>query len=286
MITIKDILTQGTNRLKRLGSTETPYLDALLLMGHTLNMSKERLIAAMNDNIWEIDAIEFGKTIEQRIKGIPVAYIIHRKEFYGLDFYVDSRVLIPRPDTEVLVETALGLTGDTGDLDLLDLCTGSGCIGISILHELRHRKYRGTCRLSLADISDEALTVSALNARTILGSEPTLIRSDLFSSIPESYDLITTNPPYLTDAQSDHPQLRARREPDLALRSGSDGLDHIRKIITDAYAHLHTGGFLIIEGGFDQGPRIRDLLTAGGYTRVTIVQDLAGHDRVVYGMRA
>ncbi len=285
MITIKDVLSQGTNRLRHYSKSGTPYLDALLLMAHTLKKSKEQIIASLDEVIWEVDAIQFGNQIQQRMTGIPVAYLIKRKEFYGLEFYVDHRVLIPRPDTEILVETALHLAEEREDLTILDLCTGSGCIGISLTHELLEKPFTGDLQLTLSDISSEALSVSALNARNILGSEPPTIESDLFTKIPGSFDIIISNPPYLTDQESNKPELLARKEPDIALRSGTDGLVHMREIIKDAYKHLNPQGYLILEGGFDQAERIRELLICNGYTSVMSKKDLGGNDRVVYGMR-
>lgn len=279
MITIKDVLTQGTNRLKKLSDTETPYLDALLLMGHSLKKSKEQLIASFDDTIWEVDAIKFGKFLQLRIQGLPIAYITKRKEFYGLEFYVDQRVLIPRPDTEILVETALAFADGRTDISVLDLCAGSGCIGISIMHTL------GGKDITLADLSKEALSVCSLNARNILGWEPEIIHSDLFEHIEGTYDLICTNPPYLTVQEAGSTAVKRRREPEMALASGNDGLDHIRKIVSGGFRYLNDGGHLLIEGGFDQGNRIKELMIGAGYTEVRIHEDLGGRQRVVSGRK-
>lgn len=279
MITIKDVLTQGTNRLKKLSDTETPYLDALLLMGHTLKKSKEQLIASFDDIIWEVDAIQFGKFLQLRLQGLPIAYIVKRKEFYGLEFYVDQRVLIPRPDTEILVEAALAIAEHQEDITVLDLCAGSGCIGISIMHELKGR------HITLADLSRDALSVCSLNARNILGWEPEIINSDLFENIEGTFDLICTNPPYLTDKEASASAVRRRREPKMALASGPDGLDHIKKIVSEGFVHLNSGGHLLIEGGFDQGNRIKELMIGAGYLEVRIQEDLGGRQRVVIGKK-
>ena len=280
MITRSDVLTQGKQRLRDHSPSESPYLDALLLLSHTLKLSKEALLTSLEKPIWEVDALSFGKLLRLREKGLPIAYITRRKEFYGLEFFVDERVLIPRPDTEILVETALEIGRDLSPLAILDLCTGSGCIGISLKHSLPHAD------VSLADISDDALAVATLNARNILESELKVLKTDLFDSIDSTYDMIVTNPPYLTDSECDSKELKARSEPDIALRSGRDGFTHIRKIIGSAYKALNPGGHLLIEGGFDQAKKTRELMIGSGYADVAIIKDLGGNDRVVMGRRA
>jgi release factor glutamine methyltransferase len=279
MITVKDVLMQGTRLLKKNSISETPYLDAVLLMGHALKKSKEQVLASLSDPIWEIDALSFGKTLEMRIKGMPVAYILRRKEFYGLEFYVDSRVLIPRPDTELLVEKGLEIASShpEGTHTLLDLCTGSGCVGIAFAHTLTSPGWEVT----LADISADALAVSALNSRSILGRELPLVCGNLFENINDKFDIILTNPPYLTDAECAQPELIKRREPSVALRSGADGLNHIRKIVSEADRYLNSGGTIIIEGGFDQAEQIQDLCRKAGFEDVGIHQDLSGLNRAV-----
>jgi release factor glutamine methyltransferase len=282
MIQVRDVLMQGTRLLKRRCDTDTPYLDAVLLMGHALKKSKEQVLASLEDPIWETDALSFGKVLELRAKGMPIAYITRKKEFYGLEFYVDSRVLIPRPDTELLVEKGLEAAErfTAGDHSMLDLCTGSGCVGIAFAHTMA-RKPSGSWQVTLSDISREALAVSAVNSRAILGEELSCIHSDLFEDIAGKFDLIVSNPPYLTDAECADPQLIRRREPSLALRSGRDGLDHIRKIIERAPDHLNDDGVIIIEGGFQQAEDIRRLYESHGFYHIEIHQDMAGLNRAV-----
>ncbi len=287
MITIQDVLMQGTSMLNQHSDSDTPYLDAILLMAHTLNKTKEQILASLPDPIWEVDALSFGKVIQKRSKGIPIAYILNRKEFYGLEFYVDHRVLIPRPDTEIVVETVLDLVREhfTAPVDILDMCAGSGCIGIAIKHELSITDPNREVSVTLADISEDALSVCALNARTILGKELPLVNTDLFDHIDGEFDIIAGNPPYLTHAECDDPAVKARREPDNALRSGNDGLYHIRSIIKQGYTHLKLNGYLVLEGGYNQAETIRTLLIGNGYTDVRIIQDLGGNNRVVLGKR-
>ncbi|MGM0432715.1 MAG: N5-glutamine methyltransferase family protein, partial [Spirochaetota bacterium] len=225
MITVQDVLQQGTRLLKKHSDSQTPYLDAILLMGNALKKSKEQVLASLQDSIWEVDALAFGKSIELRIKGRPVAYMLRKKEFYGLEFYVDSRVLIPRPDTELLVELAIE-TAKASSKDpyrILDLCAGSGCIGIAVYHALTAADAKRSWEVTLSDISKEALAVCGVNSRSITGRELPTVCSNLFETVSGSFDLIITNPPYLTDQECSSPQVQARREPDIALRSGPDG---------------------------------------------------------------
>jgi release factor glutamine methyltransferase len=273
---------QGTRLLKRRCDTDTPYLDAVLLMGHALKKSKEQVLASLEDPIWETDALSFGKVLELRAKGMPIAYITRRKEFYGLEFYVDSRVLIPRPDTELLVEQGLEEAEGfgTGEHRMLDLCTGSGCVGIAFAHSAAQES-PGSWRVTLSDISRESLSVSAVNSRAILGEELPIVHSDLFEHIEGTFDLILSNPPYLTDAECADAQLIRRREPSVALRSGKDGLDHIRSIIKQAPNHLNEDGVIIIEGGFQQAEDISRLFESRGFCDVRIHQDMAGLNRAV-----
>ncbi len=279
MITRSDILMQGKRRLQELAISDTPYLDALVLMSHSLNMRKEKLLASLEQPIWEVDAIAYGKLITLRERGLPVAYIMKRKEFYGLEFYVDKRVLIPRPDTEVLVEAAIEACRSRETCKVLDLCTGSGCVGISIKHTLPDTT------VTLSDISEDALAVASLNARNLLNCDLETVKSDLLDAIEGTFDIIVTNPPYLTNEECRDKTLKARSEPDLALRSGEDGFDHIRRIINTAYKTLEKKGILLIEGGYDQLEKTRELMIGKGYTNITILKDLAGHNRVVRGQR-
>jgi len=273
MIQVRDVLMQGTRLLKRRCDTDTPYLDAVLLMGHALKKSKEQVLASLEDPIWETDALSFGKVLELRAKGMPIAYITRKKEFYGLEFYVDSRVLIPRPDTELLVEKGLEAAErfTAGDHSMLDLCTGSGCVGIAFAHTMA-QKSSGGWQVTLSDISREALAVSAVNSRAILGEELSCIHSDLFEDITGRFDLIVSNPPYLTDAECADAQL---------LRSGRDGLDHIKRIIERAPDHLNDDGVIIIEGGFQQAEDIARLYESHGFYHIEIHQDMAGLNRAV-----
>lgn len=280
MITIQDVIRQGTNRLKGFGVSDTPYLDVLLLMGHALHLSKEQLLSRTTDTIWEEEAMLFGRLLSRRCNGTPVAYLVGGRDFYGHTFYVDQRVLIPRPDTETLVEEALSRAAEfQEELRILDLCTGSGCVGISLASELPH------ATVVLSDISRGALEVAGLNSMNILSRKLESLRSDLFDSIKGTFELIVSNPPYLTVEECRDTALQARGEPEGALLSGPDGLDHIRRIITDAISHLSPDGCLLLECGYTQAQAVSTLMQESGYREVRIIRDLGDNDRVVQGIR-
>lgn len=280
MITIQDVIRQATGRLKSFGVSDTPYLDVLLLMGQALHLTKEQLLSRTTDTIWEEEAMLFGRLLSKRCSGTPVAYLVGSREFYGHSFYVDKRVLIPRPDTETLVEEALAKARTYHrDLRILDLCTGSGCVGISLAAELSE------ARVSLSDISGGALEVASLNSMNILSRKLKVIRSDLFEGITGTYELIVSNPPYLTEEECEDSQLKARGEPEGALLSGPDGLNHIRRILNDAIPHLASDGYLMLECGYSQAQAVADAMEKLGYREVRVIRDLGEHDRVVEGRR-
>lgn len=262
------------------GVTDTPYLDALLLLCQVSGKTREKILASIPDEVNQEIIAEFKRLLKIRKTGKPIAYILRNKEFFGHDFYVDERVLIPRPDTELLVETAVNLyKRGLPDNSILDLCTGSGCIGISLQAEIPDAE------ISLSDISRDALEISRINSQRILGKELTLYHSDLLDSIPGTFSLILSNPPYLTLNECLQGDLAARGEPEKALAAGMDGLAIIRRLASQGFAKLRKKGYLVIECGFDQAQRVSEILHSAGFTQTEILKDLAGRDRVVMGRR-
>ena len=216
------------------------------------------------------------RLVKERLSGIPTAYLIESQGFWRHIFQVSPKVLIPRPDTETLVECALELL-DAGN-SVLDLGTGSGIIGISVA-------LAGDYCVTASDVCSDALSVAAKNAQN-LGATVTLRESDWFESIQGTFDLICSNPPYVAhdDLHLQHGDLRY--EPRKALDGGTDGLDHIRNIIKHATDHLNADGTLLIEHGFNQGIAVHNLLAENGFTNIESRKDLAGHLRVSKGIRA
>ena len=275
---------------------QSPVLDANILLCHFLNLSKTALIC--NDSRilteTELDTIQQG--IEKRLSGLPVAYITKHKEFFGYDFYVDQNVLIPKPDTELLVEQAL-LAVDKAfatapekkaDYKIADVCTGSGCIAISVLKTL-FQKYRASIKVAASDISKAALAVAKKNADTLLSQEErqniSFYQGDLFqafsSSENQKFDMILSNPPYVPTNLTEELLSDGRSEPRLALDGDSDGLGIIRRLVEEAKNHLKKGGVFFLEAGEYNVEEAGKCLLNAGFTDIFIHKDLAGLLRLV-----
>ena len=275
---------------------QSPVLDANILLCHFLNLSKTALIC--NDSRilkeTELDTIQQG--IEKRLSGLPVAYITNHKEFFGYDFYVDQNVLIPKPDTELLVEQAL-LAVDKAfatapekktDYKIADVCTGSGCIAISVLKTL-FQKYGSSIKVAASDISKAALVVAEKNADTLLSQEErqniSFYQGDLFqafsSSENQKFDMILSNPPYVPTNLTDELLSDGRSEPRLALDGESDGLGIIRRLVEEAKNHLKVGGVFFLEAGEYNVEEAGKCLLNAGFTDIFIHKDLAGLLRLV-----
>lgn len=275
---------------------QSPVLDANILLCHFLNLSKTALIC--NDSRIlkeaELDTIQQG--IEKRLSGLPVAYITNHKEFFGYDFYVDQNVLIPKPDTELLVEQAL-LAVDKAfatapekkaDYKIADVCTGSGCIAISVLKTL-FQKYGSSIKVAASDISKAALVVAEKNANTLLSKEErqniSFYQGDLFqafsSSENQKFDMILSNPPYVPTNLTEELLSDGRSEPRLALDGDSDGLGIIRRLVEEAKNHLKEGGVFFLEAGEYNVEEAGKCLLNAGFTDIFIHKDLAGLLRLV-----
>lgn len=271
----KEWLETGIQKLQAAGIRDAGT-DAWLLMEYVANITRSFYYMHMHDPMEEGDAREYQRLLEERSRHIPVQYLTGEAWFYGYSFRVNSHVLIPRQDTEVLVEEALKRL--IPGMHLLDLCTGSGCILLSLLKEA---SVSGVG----ADISQEALAVAEMN-RKRLGVRAGWIQSDLFEHIGGRFHMILSNPPYIPSAVI--PQLEpevCQQEPILALDGHEDGLYFYRRIVEEAGDYLYPEGWLCLEIGYDQGPALEELLKTAGYEEISIVPDLAGLDRVALGRR-
>lgn len=264
----------GKDRLEKAGIQEAA-LDARLLLEEVCGTDRNTLLVHGDRAVTEEEETQFRIFIERRSTHEPLQQITGWQEFMGLRFSVTEDVLVPRQDTETLVEEVMRYLRD--GMEILDVCTGSGCILLSLL------RYSNGCRGVGCDISEKALAVAGQNAKE-LGISAQFIQSDLFESIEGRFEYIVSNPPYIRKDMIPTLMEEVRdHEPLIALDGGEDGLDFYRKITREATEHLYSGGMLFFEIGYDQGEAVKLLMEEEGYKEVTVSQDLAGLDRVVYG---
>lgn len=265
----------GKEQLQKAGITDAE-LDARLLLEFICHTDRNALYAHGDQEIEDEKMHDFLQLIEKRAVHIPLQHLTGEQNFMGLDFLVNEHVLIPRQDTEILVEEIMRDLHD--GIRILDMCTGSGCILLSLLH------YSNDCSGIGVDVSEDALAVARQNADRLAEKQAVFIQSDLFEKVEGSFDLIVSNPPYIRSQEIAGlmPEVR-EHEPHLALDGKDDGLHFYREIIKGAMPHLKRGGQLFFEIGYDQGEAVQALLAANGYTEIAVVKDYAGLDRVVYG---
>ena len=277
-MTIQEIYREGTKRLEEAGIADAA-LDAWYLLEHVTGISRASYYGHPEREIGGEEKERYFFGIAQRGKRIPLQHLTKEQEFMGLSFYVNEHVLIPRQDTEILVETAMKQL-EPG-MRILDMCTGSGCILLSLLRLCR-AEVTGTG----ADISGEALAVARENAAR-LGVEAEFVEGDLFSPVAPGrcYDMIVSNPPYIPTAEIEGPQDEVRlHDPYIALDGRKDGLFFYRRIVREGLLYLKKGGRLLFEIGCGQAAAVSGLMEAAGYEEVRVKKDLAGLDRVVMGM--
>lgn len=276
MKTYKDALEYGKQRLLEC-EIEDANLDAWLLLEYVSGISRSWYFIHENEEISEDDIEEYQILIEQRGKHIPLQQLTKEAYFYGMKFFVNENVLIPRQDTEVLVEQVLSLSKGKENLKLLDMCTGSGCILLALLANLKQASGTGV------DLSEKALEVAQRNGEE-LGIEVSWVQSDLFDKVSGSYDIIVSNPPYIEtsviEGLMDEVKLY---EPRIALDGTEDGLFFYREITMQAGKYLKNNGILAFEIGYNQGKAVSEFMKENGYKEVQVLQDLAGLDRVVTG---
>lgn len=330
-VTLAQAMSVAQSALESVRASDTPSLDVRLIFGQVLGLTMEQLLCRLNEPIESAAQRKADDLLYRRMDHEPMAYILGHKDFYGHTFFVDQRVLIPRPDTETLVEAALtyirsrqafyNCTGGTwGDhLKIVDVCTGSGCVGISLAAELPE------CPVTLTDLSPEALEVAKINAKTILGHDLTYVRGDLLTpfipapldeqreaykeqlrkdygwdedygygrsnpdpfraDIKEQFDIIVSNPPYLTAKWCDETEPQVKWEPRSALDGGGfDGLEIIGRLIEQASVILSSGGALLLECDYRQCDSVADSMKQHGFYDICIEKDLAGLPRVVWGI--
>lgn len=273
--TYAHLVEQAMEDLAEAG-VETARLDAEVLLAHAMRCERTALLARLREEADPLLQGRFDALLSRRLSREPVAYIRNVQEFWSLRFAVSPVALIPRPETELVVEVALRRARLLPAPRLCDVGTGSGCIAVAIAHELPR------ARLLAVDISHAALALAERNARHHDVHERVELReSDLFSAVApgEKFDLVVSNPPYVAD--TDPISLEVLCEPHQALSGGADGLDVIRRLVAEAPAHLVDGGWLVFEFGHEQAPAVREIVAAAGCTDMEVHDDLAGVPRVV-----
>ena len=289
MQTFHELLTQGTQLLMNAGIEEA-RLDAWLLLEYTADISRAWYYAHPESEVNEEIVSEYLSLCQKRAEHIPLQHLTHQACFMGYDFYVDERVLVPRQDTEVLAEEALHQLRNMRNPRILDMCTGSGCLLLSLLMELPDAIGTGV------DISEAALAVAERNRKNLeLEKRAVLVQSDTFSgdyfqknsgNISLEYDMLISNPPYIPTEDIGKLMEEVRfHDPVLALDGREDGLYFYRRITEQAGKYLKPGGWLMYEMGCEQGTDVSAIMQGEGFTEVTVKKDLAGLDRVVIGKK-
>lgn len=278
-MTYRECYEQGCRTLQAAGIEEAT-LDARLLLEAVCGTDRNDLLVHGEQPVMPQAEEKYLHWIRQRAEHIPLQQLTGEQDFMGLTFAVNEHVLIPRQDTEILVEEVLKELHDR--MRILDMCTGSGCILLSLLH------YSNDCEGLGVDLSAEALEVAGQNVLKVLTPEKAehahFLQSDLFEKVEGKFEIIVSNPPYIASAEVEKlmPEVRDH-EPRMALDGTEDGLHFYRRIIKEAGKHLVNSGMLFFEIGYDQGQAVSELMRAQGYREIQVVQDYAGLDRVVLG---
>ena len=282
--TVGRVVTWAADDFRRRG-IESPRFEAELLLAFALKTDRMHVIIEPARPLDEQELARYRDFIRRRRAGEPVAYIRGEKEFYGRLFHIDKRVLVPRPDTEILVQTALRRTTSSSmGGRYLDLCTGSGCVAVTFARE------RPTCKVFAVDLSEGALAVAEDNAIRLGGVfQMAFLQGDLYEPLRVypglRFDLITANPPYISDPDFATLPADVRGfEPELALSGGRDGLDVMRRVVAGARERLRSGGVLAVEMGAGQAEGVQALFAEAGFSDVAVDKDYGGHERVVSGI--
>lgn len=274
-MTIKETLTKGMIILKG-NNIDSPKLKARLLLQFILKKPRQYLIVYDNKEIEKKEQWEYFVNIEKLANGVPLQHITHSQEFMKMDFYVDENVLIPRPDTEILVEEVIKIAKKMHKPKILDLCTGSGAIAISIAKNVPEAEVHAI------DISSKALEIAKKNAKN-LGVKVKFTKSNLFEKLNKTkFDIIVSNPPYIKRNDINYLSQEVKKEPELALDGGIDGLDFYRKIAKQAIDYLKFESYLCLEIGYDQKEDVIDIINKQeNYSNTYSKKDLGGNDRII-----
>lgn len=280
MTTIRVLLAEAQSALcQHLGlQSREARIEAQLLLQSVLGVNHAWLLAHETDILEENIHAAYKALIQRRLNGEPIAYILGKREFYGLEFEVTPATLIPRPDTETLVEAALAKIPADTPFNILDLGTGTGAIALAIAHQ------RPQSNITAVDASEAALAVANKNRKKLNITNTEFLLSDWYAAlVDKKFDVIVSNPPYIESGDVHLQEGDLRFEPISALASGTDGLDDIRRIVSGAPAHLSSGGWLMLEHGYNQASKVAALMQKNGFSDIFHAQDLAEIDRVTLG---
>ena len=276
-MTIKDTIKKGMIDLKVNGISE-PNLKARLIMQFILNKPRQYILVYDNQILTLRQEVDYFKAIKKLIKGIPLQHITNMQEFMKMNFYVDENVLIPRQDTEVLVEEVIKIAQKTNAKNILDMCTGSGAIAVSLAKNIENS------HITAVDISAKALNIAKKNARNnLVENQITFVSSNLFENlVGQKYDIIVSNPPYIKKSLIKSLDKEVQKEPIIALDGGEDGLDFYRKIVKHGHEFLKYNGYLCLEIGYDQKIDVIELIeNENNYVDTYCKKDLFENDRVI-----
>lgn len=279
---IKELINFGKTTLEK-NEVEDAGIIARLLAQYILKMDRNKIVINENSNIEEIDKHRYYLAIIEIIQGMPLQYITNSQEFYGIQMYVNENVLIPQPDTEILVQEVIKIieqknkNKEQKDIEILDMCTGSGCIAVAIATNVPNVK------AMLADVSREALEIAKVNAQNTNTTEKIkFIQTNMFEKVEGKFDIIVSNPPYIETDTIKSLDKQVQNEPLLALDGGEDGLKFYRILVNEGYKYLNKDGYLCMEIGYNQKQKVEELLMQNEkYTNIYTLKDFNGNDRVV-----
>lgn len=277
---IKEALKKA-NQILIQNNIDEVFFKSRILLAHILNVEKEYLIIHDDEVLLSLQENEFFEKVNKLCSGVPIQYLTNSQEFMGVNFYVDKNVLIPQPDTEILVENVISIIKNLQkscqkEITVLDLCTGSGIIGVCL------KKYLQNVNVLSSDISSNALEIAKKNAN-LQNVKIDFIKSDLFENIDEKFDVIVSNPPYIKTDKINELSKEVKNEPRLALDGGQDGLDFYRRIIKESTNFFRKTGYLALEIGYDQKEAVENLFKNFKYKEIKIFKDLSDIERVIIG---
>lgn len=281
---IKEALKEASIKLSNLEYSDSDR-EAMMILGKLLEKDISYIYLNLNENLDEELERRYFEIVRKRSKNYPFHYIFKEKEFYDLDIYIDEGVLIPRAETEILVEHLIKyIEKQNKEMNIVEVGSGSGAIGITL------SKHCDNINMLCLDICDRAIEIGNINKEKYNLENIKFEKSDIFSSLSDIYegntDIIVSNPPYIESEDMEHLQIDVRLyEPQKALDGGEDGLNFYRKISLESKKYLKDGGLLIYEIGYNQGDSVKNILLENGYNNIEIIKDLQGHDRVILGFK-